>query len=168
MSYVENSVVNNSLTWTQSDTQAGARVIDVVEIEYQELFTSGTGAGQVSSVFYTTGTLTAAETKQFDLFSLTRSVFGASLTTNFSGSKVKVINITNISTGAGYIMNLLVTGTSPFTMNFLGSSSGIVLYPDSYHTAINLTGFSITTGNRYFYLKNTISSGIGYQVSIIG
>ena len=166
MSFVQSATLNQSLSWIQTDTQNSSRIIDSSAVTHQKLFNSGTGINQVGAVFYTTGTLNSGETRQFDLISLNRTIFGASSITNFSGGKVKIINVENLSTGD--YLNLLVTGSNPFTMNFIGSSSGLTIYPSSYYMAVNISGFNITASTRYFYLKNPANSGIIYQVSLLG
>lgn len=164
-SYLQNSTINNTISWTQRDTSNNeVTVIDQGQIDYEQLFPSGTGTAQNSAVFYTSGTITASQSLTFDLFNLSRSVFGSTLISNFSGGKIKVLNVENLT--SGYILTFLTTGTSAFSGTLLGGS-GLNIYPQSYISMINLSGWSISP-SRYFYLRNPNNTGINYQISILG
>lgn len=164
MAFLQNGIVNNTITWTQQDSSAGNLIIDQGEIEYQKIFSSGTGYGKVDVVFYSTGTVQPASSNTVDLFNLTRTIFGSVSSISLSGGKIKSLNIENLNTGN--ILEILFTGSNPFTMNIIGS--GINLYPNSYYSTTYLSGYQIYPSNRYFYLRNQSATGIIYQICVLG
>lgn len=166
MAFLQNGTINNTISWVSRDSSNNeVTVLDQGEIDYSRILTSGTGVGQANSVHYASGLLTSGITQQFDLFSLNRPLFGSTLTTNFSGGKVKVLNIENLT--SGLLLHFITTGSNAFSGTLMGGS-GLTIMPLSYLSMIDLSGFNITTGNRYFYLKNFNNTGVSYQISILG
>ena len=162
---VQNSSILNSVLWTQRDSASGeVTAIDSGEIDYSLRFASGTGTSKVSTVHYQTGYINAGSSVQFNLHSLSRPLFGATIVTNFTGGLIKVINIENLT--SGHDLQFLTTGSNCFSGMMLGGS-GLNIYGLSCLSMINNSGFAISN-NRFFYLRNVSPTGINYQLTILG
>ena len=163
MGFLQNSNISASISWTQRDSTSSSTVIDSSSVEYLKLFASGTGISQCDKVYYASGTLSSGQNQQFDLLNLQRSIFGSVQTITFSGGKIKSFYLEN---GGSAQCNLQNTGNNSFQFNFLGS--GIILWPSGYFSCSNLTGWNISTGNRYFGLINNTTGTVPYEIAILG
>lgn len=166
MSFLQNSTIANNLSWTQRDlTQGDVTTLDNGQFNFNQTFATGTGISQLDSVFYTSGTISGGQSIQVDLFNLNRTLFGATLTTNFSGGKIKILNIENLSSSGRF--NLLNTGSNTVAFNILGS--GITINSQTYYSMINQTGYPVSSTQRYFYLScPEVSGTIGYEMALLG
>lgn len=168
MGYLENATLNYNLSWVQSDTVNESKLIDNGSVKFETVYTSGTGIGQVNSVWYANGTLEVGEQKQFDLFSLSRSVFGGSIITNLSGGSVKAIIVTNLNTGINQNIVFNTSGVAAFNQPMQTGAAYINIAPESNFSFNNKFGYPVTTGQRYFYLKDINYSGVSYEIAILG
>lgn len=154
--------IDHSLIWQQSTVNSQNTVYNSSNIRFSNSYTSGTGASQVNNSYFSSGSLSAGQTLQLDLFNLS--------TANFSGGVVKTIFIQNDTTGTGngYVITLKGTGTNglitPFSSGYLGTE----IHPQSFKLFFDPTnGYSIDSGSRYFYLTDG-GNGSNYQLAILG
>lgn len=168
MGYLENATLNNEISWVQSDNINDITLIDNGSVKYSHLFTSGTGVSQVNCVWYYNGTLNTGEQKQFDLFSLTRSIFGGTVLTSLSGGSVKAIIVNNLNTGYNQNLVFNTSGINAFNQPVQSGAVYITISPESSFGFSNKFGYNVTTGQRYFYLQDRNSSGVSYEVAILG
>lgn len=164
MGFLQQSIINSSIIWTQRDATSSATILESTEVAFQKIFTSGTGIGQCDKVYYTSGTLSSGQNIQIDLFNLQRSIFGAVQTINFSGGKIKSFYLENGGSGTLYLYN---TGNNGFGFNLIGS--GLILSPSGNYSFINQTGVPVSTGKRYFGLVNQEPLiNLSYELAILG
>lgn len=171
MSFIDYLKINSSLTWRQLDVQNDVIILEDGKSLLSDRYIDGTGISEVNKGFFKASTVPSGEKIQFDYFNLTRSMFGVSTSTNFSGDSVKLLYIENLSTGAGKDLFVCGTGVGGFT-NLLGYSYlGFIVKPSSYAIFYDLiNGFPISTGERYLYLQdiNGNSGGISYELATFG
>lgn len=170
MSFLENATINYEFAWVQADRSRGDTVIlDNGSVDYSYLFDSGIGIGQVNAVWHATGILNVGEQKQFDLFALPRNIFGSVINTNLSGGSVKAIIVENLNTGVNQNIVFNNSGTAGFTAPFQTGNVYLNIAPESTFAISNKFGYPVSTGQRYFYLKDINYSGsIQYEIAIIG
>src|SRR5689334_841261 len=97
-SFLENATINCEIAWVQTDTINDTKIVDNGSVVFDYLYGSGTGIGEVNSVWYATGQV-GLTGSSIDLFNLQRSIFGGTITTNMSGGTVKALVINNLNTG---------------------------------------------------------------------
>lgn len=170
MSFLESAIISSSLNWTQKDSSRGDTIIlDNGAIKYNYLFASGSDVGQVNTIWTTTGTLDVGEQRQFDLFALQRSMFGGIITTNFNGGSIKGIIIENLNTGLNQNLVFNTSGANAFSSPFQTGNVSINISPESAFVLGNKFGYPVSTGQRYFYLKDiNYSGGTLYEIAIVG
>jgi len=167
--FLENAIVNNTISWVQRDTtNVQILLIDNSKLSSSYLYTSGTGIGKANSIYYTTGTLSATSSTLFDLYSLTRNVFGSILTTSLSGGSLKGLLIKNANTGTDQFITFSTTGANSLTSPFSNTGCNLYIYADASFGFSNKFGYSVTSGQRYFRLNNVNSTGISYEMTILG
>lgn len=167
MARTTTGTVSTSLSWNAVDTTEGqARITDIGSIATEFTFAAGTGTGNVNGHYHAVETLPSGGVSTIDLFNLTRVVFGAQLTTNFSGGYVQDLILKNNSaTGIIYIR---ATGTSAFTGPFGGLTGNIPVYPQSsFHLNNFLDGWAVNTGQRYLQIADD-AYGCQFGFAIIG
>lgn len=171
MSFLDYLKINSSLTWRQLDIQNNVLVLEDGKSLLTDRYVSGTGVSQINKGYSTVSVIPSGQKTQFDYFNLTRSIFGSSTSTNFSGDKIKLLYIENLETGVGKDLFVCSTGIAGFT-NILGYSYlGFMIKPSSYAIFYDLiNGFPISTGERYLYLQdiNGNSGGISYEFATFG
>lgn len=170
MSFLSEATLSTEITWTQRDNTHGDSVlIDNGDVSYSYLFGSGNSLGNVNSVWYTSGVLSTGQQLQFDLFSLTRNVFGGSIVTNLSGGYVKALIVNNLSTGINQNIVFNSSGALAFNTPYQSGAVYLDISPESTYILINKFGYSVNTGQRYFYLNDAILSGMQqYEIAILG
>lgn len=170
MSFLDYLKINSALTWKQTDFQNDVLILEQGDLSNDERFDSGTGVNQANKSFLSASSLGIGEKRQFDLFNLTRQMFGGNISTNFSGDFVKVLYVENLNTGIGQDLYLCATGTGGFTQLMGMSYLGQTIKPSSYAIFYDMIeGFPISTGERYLYLQDINNlSGINYELAIFG
>lgn len=168
-----NAQINNSITWSKQDTIGETRITENGIDSFVKTFISGTGiVGKVNKAWYGTGSLTTAQF--LDLFSLSTTIFDGTLTTSFSGTKIKIIYVENTSTGNSANPSIyfsINTGAmllySGFTLPFNSSAINIPLHTGSSFCWINSVGYAPTSQRREIMLSGVSSTGT-YSMVIIG
>src|SRR5688572_9311281 len=116
MSFVENAVINNTITWTQSDSSRGDTLtINNGLVTNQLILSSGTGIGKVNAIFHISGALSQAggsnDVITYNLHSLTGNILGNNTIINLSGGNLKCISISNLNTGSSDVFWAEFTGS---------------------------------------------------------
>lgn len=169
MPFFESAQVVNSINWTQSDRGQGDTVLlDSGQVKSSYIYSSGTGVGQVNTVWSVTGYVDVDATVIIDLFSLNRSIFGGTINTSLSGGKLKTLIIKNLNTGLNQTALFTVLTTSSLRSPFNNQNTQLIIQPDGSFSLNNKFGYPIGTGSRYFSLADGNSNGINYEMAILG
>ena len=161
--------LTSSLNWLQSETDSDTvtnTIKDTGTFNYTKNFTSGTGSGEIDTIWHTVDTLTVGGATQYDLTSLTRSLFSSSFTESFA--KVKGLVLENLSTSSGANISLSCTGTNAFTGPFLGT--GIIDIPakSPFNCGNYMFGWPVSASSKLIQINDTGGSGTKYRIAVIG
>ena len=161
--------LSSSIQWKQRQNIGDVIILEDGSISYNNTLLSGTGNGQVNSAFALASGLPSGGVVRFDLFNLTRNIFGHPIATNFSGGQIKQFFLKNLSTGNGHHFMMLGTGVAGYTHLFSYSYLGVELKPQSYISFNGgRIGHTVTSGDRYIYLWDCSGSGCRYNIGIFG
>lgn len=160
------SSLTTTLNWTQTDAASGSNARDVVTVESKENLTNGTGTGQSNTVWFGSGTLNSGSNTTFDLYDLTRSIFGATLTTSFASGNIKLLSVKNTSVGSGQSLFVDNSLTNGFTRYSTGDAI-IKVPPGSSFTISNNEGYDTSLANRYIRLVDD-GQAASYEIGIVG
>lgn len=162
--------LSTSLYWQQKETNntfTTNTIIDEQTNNYTKNWTSGVGSGLVNTIWHTTKTLSASETEQYNLQSLTRDVFGSSFTESFS--KLKAVVVENLSVASGASISFMATGTNAFTDPFPHGSGKVSIPAQSPFILANYAfGWNIGASNNLIQIEDTAGSGAQYRIAAIG
>lgn len=163
-----NIVVNT--TWSQTDSNSlniPTLFTDSGEINYSKSYASGTGPGQVNSVFHEVGVLAASGgTKTYNLTDLSGSLFGNAIPSSFTG--VKIFNLKNISTQDADLEVILYSG-SGFDAIFGEPTGSIVITPSGMLSRNSYTNpFAVNSSEKFIILQNNSSNACYYDLLIQG
>ena len=161
-----------SAQWSWLSPQGdGSIPKDVGTLSYPLIFTAGTSDNQSSKMWHQTlSSIASAGTVDLDLTNLTNTIFGATVTTNFS--KVRLLVIQNLASTPGEDLQLVVSpsngwyGTNqPFaastdTLKIL--AGGTLILPAPYN------GFTVDGTHKVLRIKNNGAAGNTPNVLIIG
>ena len=164
-----------SLSWTKTSTDPNfddVILTDETTNSHVEAYQSGL-ASKVNQVFYDVATITGNLTT-YNLQSLSKTLFGNTITTSFSG--VNVLLVENLATGVGTAndASLIVTasGTSAWTTPWNGGSGNVIVPNQScmYISSYNGAGFVVdgTHQNLTLARKGTATSGYDYRIALVG
>jgi hypothetical protein len=164
-----NQTINNSLGWSQLDTGAGESSLkDAVSLGQTLTLGSGSGTGQVNTVWLGTGILGSGDIDILDLYGLSRTMFNQSLLVSFSGGSVKSILVSNVSTGTDEVLRLANTGANDLDGYSNGVGTSLLVYPGSSLILSNSgTGYTVDASNRYLRIVDS-GNGSTYKVGITG
>lgn len=159
------------LTWLLEDVLDTSTVADTARLAFAKSWRDGTAADQADQLWHTQQTLAASGVANLDLTSLSRSVFGSSLSVSFA--KIKALVLMNLATTSG--LDLLVGGAgvggnawaAPFNGN---KDAKLVLPAESVLVLVNRKGGWTVTNASSDVLKidNPQASAITYKAAIIG
>lgn len=158
-----------SLSWSQQD-QEGSNISNTVtdagSYVFNRTWNSGVNNEQINNLFHEVRTLTSGGIQAYDITNLTRTIFSGSFSQGFSS--VRCVFIENISSGTGANIVVAATGSNGWTNGFNGGSGGNVVAAKSPFIIANyITGFAVTTTNRFLYL-NDLGSGCTVRIGILG
>ncbi len=132
------------------------------------IFHNGSGDNQVNNLFHVVDTMPSGGEVQYNLSSLTFTIFNDTYTVTYLGGVVKGLTIRNTETEAGRDIIVACTGVGAFNDPFDGHDGYYVLKPQGIFPVINsLDGFPISSGNSLFSLIDG-GTGAGYEIAIIG
>lgn len=160
----------SSITWFQREVYGDTTNAEYGNLLYDKSWHSGTGYGQLNKAFFSVDHVSSGQSKQIDLFNLTRNIFDRVFTSSFNGDKIKLIYIENTSSGSDQNLFLVATGQNSFTNLFSYAYLGTTIKPNSYVIfADRYTGASCDSNDRYFYLQDINNRGpILYELGIFG
>jgi hypothetical protein len=155
------------LSWTQVD-DTGGNTADNIGFKRRVNFDNGTGNGQVDTVWLTTGTLAASASVQFDLYNLTRSLLGGTMSITFNPGNVKSLYVENVSTGNGQHFLYNSTGSNGFRGPSNGAGVSLPVFSSGALSFVNaVSGYPVNASNRYFDLRDG-GLGSSYRIGIVG
>lgn len=161
------ATVDLTLTWSQSDTGDATSIKDSTTVTNKNTINSGTGIAQSNTVWLGSGTLTAAQQSVLDLYSLTRTFFGKTVNTSYSGGNIKSFVLQNISTGLTSSVILQNTGTNDLKSYSNNAAASLVVNKGSAIVFTNESGYTVNSSNRYLRLTDS-GNGSSYKLAIIG
>jgi len=151
-----------SLSWSQTNSFN----YDTGAMTWAKVLSNGTGNSSIDNVWWdTTNSIPSGGTQTYDLSSVSRNIFGATLKSSFTN--IKAIIIDNLCDGDN---NLYVTATgNGFTYPFNGSSSGVVIPPLSPTMFVNYKeGWKVDATHKDLQLNNLGRSGLNYRIGAVG
>jgi hypothetical protein len=167
MSVTTTSNYDVKLSWTQNDRSESIVVNDNSSIRLQDNMASGTGIGQVNTIWYQTIELNSGENRNFDLMALPKIVLGTSGNINFSGGYIKQFLVVNSATGSGQGAWLDFSGTNAFNPHVLNQNITHNIPRNSYYGFDNRDGYQVTATDREFKIRDH-GYAADIQVVVIG
>lgn len=163
------ATIQNRIITNQSDasnpTLAGTLTSTV---NYYQTLLEGSGTDSGNLVFSISGTLSAGSSVSHNLQSVSRTAFGGTLTATFTN--VKALEIINFGSGTADVL-LVGSGSTPFTPWGYASGTSIVerIEPLSSFSKVNKRyGWTPTASSRSINIKNLSTSGVYYQLLVVG
>lgn len=132
--------------------------------QYNKLFTDGTGANQVGSLFYDATRPLNATSEDLDLAGGLTDFQGAALGLN----NVKVLVAENLDTDAGDTLKLKPGGTNPVTGILGGTSPTLTIYPGGFCLLVNPSEAPTVTGGSADTIAFETADNSTYKVLVAG
>ena len=167
---------NNKVTYTITDTYGNNSITDADSKTITTSYTHGTGNLQVNNGVTISGTLTASQSKQLDLYQNGTGILNIQfgVTGGVPLDRIKHMSVYNLETTDGANIEISNTGTYGL-INLVGSahSSGgsgtQIIKPYSSFTFNDpFQGISIEDESKYIYVNDVAGSGARFQILIMG
>lgn len=160
--------ISASLVWLFQDSQGLTTIADSSRLEYDAQLSDGSGNNQANMLWHDVRTLAAGAHEDLVLSSLTQSIFGNAVTTDFAA--IKALLIVNRQATAGD--DLLVGGASthPWGAPFGAAAHQVRVPADSCLLLVNSgAGWGVSAASAdQLRIANTGSDSIDYKVVLIG
>ncbi len=167
------SSIRATITWDFQDTLDLTTIKDVASLTYAKQLADGTGASQANSVWHDQRTVATGANDDLDLTALTNSIFGSTITINFTAVKALLLVNTNTATADELVIDSSVANA--YKGFFNGSAtSKVECGPDSaVLLSAKVGGFQSngTVGgtNKVIRISNPAGgTNIVYKIAIIG
>lgn len=160
--------VRCTVDWLLQEAADLSTITDNSNLEYAETFTDGTSSDEADKIWYRESTLSGGGDDDWDLTSLSSSLFGGSLPISFA--KIKLLFVVNTSTVAGDELHLSGGGAGPWSAPFLDSSDKVRVPADSCVLLVNRkSGWTVTNGaSDTLRLHNASGSAVTYRIVLVG
>jgi len=167
---------NNKVNYTVTDSYGTTSSTDANSKTITTSYTQGTGNKQINNAVTISGTLTAYEGKQFDLYQNGTGVLQVNfgITGGIPIDRIKHLSVFNLETTEGANIEVANTGTYGVT-NLIGSpnhSGGTGVYAirpfSSYTFNDPFSGTAIENESKYIYINDVAGSGANFMMLLMG
>ncbi len=159
-----------SMAWLLAESLDLSTVNDNATLEYSVSIVDGTAADKADLLWHDELVISAVSNDDLDLTALTNTIFGSTVTINFT--KVRAILLVNTSTTAGDFLNVGGAGAgSAFDTPFAGDADAKVqVGADSALLLANKKdGWAVTGGTGdILRVHNPGGNSVTYRIAIIG
>ena len=166
------------ITYTLTETNSDSTLSESTAVSNSITFVNGTGTGMVTMGASTTGFLPSGGTLVHDLTAFNKSVFGSTVTLDFTNIKGVVITASwggPSGTGipAGYPLSQVphltinTAGTDGFTDLLNGQDGYIKVGHRSSWSLVDFTGIPTSASQKKINLVDS-GSGIAYEMIVVG
>lgn len=157
-----------TLTWLFQEEGPVATISDSSKLEYSRTLEDGTATDQADKLWHTERSLAGGASDDWDLTSLTASLFGGTLT--LSLAKVKAVFLVNLSTVAGDLLHLRGAASNAWFAPFNSASDHVKAPADSCVLLTNRkTGWTVTGGSAdVLRVHNPGGTAVTYRLVIVG
>lgn len=156
----------SSVSWRVKDTSVDTNRYydDQGQFLYSKSFTDGSGSlGGINQKWHNRWTLESGLDTTLNLTALSSNLFSTSITQSFTG--IKNFLVINNSTGVGYRVSVLATGTDAAINLFDGGSGNLIIHPNSaFHKTIWTSGINVTADNKNVIFRDI--GGLGATISV--
>lgn len=165
----------SDITYSVRETESNSQVNTYADtLDFRLTYNHGTGIpgqsgitnSQVNVYVKTTGIVNTGQSFLLDFQSYNKTTLGQQYTVLFN--TLKGIVIENLATGINHKLSIRATGSNAFTAPFNGNTGNIPINPYSTYQYLDPYGSTIDTSNRYLYLHNPSSTGINFQLILVG
>tara|TARA_R110002020_G_scaffold46539_26_gene132460 strand:- start:7131 stop:7637 length:507 start_codon:yes stop_codon:yes gene_type:complete len=165
MSTTCSSTIQNDISYTLVTTVGGQTQSETASLGYTQSLSNGLGSLQNNYGVTVSGNLAAGAVSYFNFEALSKEVFNASASINFSG--IKSVAIQNTSTGNDLLVR--ATGSNALDEIFNGGTGNVRVKPYAvYSYSDPSTGAVVNSSNKNLQIKNAGSSTTAYQMIVVG
>lgn len=165
---IEIGGIDTNVFWTEKDSSGDTLIISHGQMQYNLIYTSGTGTQQVNRFFNLSTGLSSGGSITLDLFNLTTTFFGEPFNFSLNGGKIKVLCVENLETGTSQEVTVGFNGSNRFKLPFYGTNTDIMLGPQTNFLLSNKIGWNVNSSNRYIDLTDIGGISSDIEISILG
>ena len=167
MSILTTGTVQAGLNWAQVDNQPLTHIADIGGVYTDNNLTDGSGTEQVNMLWHDVLTLPSGGSTYLNLQSLTRTLFGKTVTVGFQ--TVRCIAVKNQNEDSGAYFTITASGSNGFTSIFSGATGKAPVHPKCSIVFPNvIDGWAVSAGSRQIEINDAGGSGCVFEISVIG
>jgi hypothetical protein len=157
MSVTTTSTISNNITYTMIDNGSNSQT-ETAGLGYSQSLTNGEGSLQANYGVVISGALPSGGKEYLDFRSLTKTVFNADTTIQFS--KIKSIVIENRATAYANDITVAASGANALTELFNGGSGNVRVKPYAvYQYSDPISGVTVDATNKDLRIDDVDGSG---------
>ena len=164
MSIETRGTLTSKFEWSSIDSQDNVRIVDAGNVGNTYEFVAGTGEGQTNTLFHSSGAITSS--RHYTLHNLTQTLFGNTMTIDFSGGVINAIILENTSTEPDSYLTIGPGPSNPLEEPFAGNV--VPVYPSGTISFVSIAGFAVDATRNEFSISNSGGDLQQYEISIIG
>lgn len=166
MSITTTSIISSDISFTMIDSGSNSQT-ETATLNYSQTLENGSGSLQANYGVITSGTLPSGGKEYLDFRSLTKTVFNADTTIQFS--KIKSIVIENRSTAYANDITVAASGANALTELFNGGSGNVRVKPYAvYQYSDPISGVTVDATNKDLRIDDVDGSGVNWRLIVVG